>query len=115
MKQREDANNKSSKPNQTTPLQSSNGTIQKASGNNTSIGNYNNNNTSINAQASRPPVFNNAIRPNYQATTSPNRVSQDVRTCYRCGGTDHLVAKCQQQVSSTTDAAQLTTIPVRHV
>jgi predicted DNA binding CopG/RHH family protein len=115
LKQREDANNKSSKPNQTAPLQSSNGTVQKAPGNNTLIGNYNNNHTSINAQASRPPVFNNATRPSYQATTSPNRVSQDVRTCYRCGGTDHLVAKCQQQVSSTTDAAQLTTIPIRHV
>ena len=96
-------------------------TMQKASGNNSSIGNYNNinNNASINAQASRPPVLNNSSRPNYQPTTSSNqnttRVSQDVRTCYRCAGSDHLIAKCQQQVSSTTDAAQLTTIPIRHV
>jgi hypothetical protein len=95
-------------------LQQSNNTTQKASGNNSSIGNYNNN-ASINAQASRPPVLNNATRPNYQPTTSSsqntNRVSQDVRTCYRCGGSDHLVAKCTQQA----DATQSTNIPIRHV
>ena len=93
-------------PNQTPPNSSNNQRFNF----NSAIGNYNQNNGNSQQDLRRA---NQPLQS--QRTPSQNRQSQDVRKCFRCSSTDHLIGQCPQTSTSSTVAVQQSTVPIHHV